>query len=125
MYDVSSFKTVTSLWICINNFFRFTRIDNPLDRDNNIRKYFNLVNTSEVLYPNKLFTGTLIFNPTKPMEFKEVPIFVCNLVECAHLESVINSFVIKISGRVFFSRYTDKLSYIFVAYFGSKYLKYL
>lgn len=84
--------------------FRFSKIDNPLDKYKNVQKCFNLMNTSEILYPNKLFTGTLTFNPLKPMEFVEVPIFVCNFIECMHPENVMKSIVIKISAKVFFSR---------------------
>ncbi|XP_023311652.1 hydrocephalus-inducing protein [Anoplophora glabripennis] len=88
-----------------NTCITFSKIDNPLDKYKQIRKCFEVMNTNETLVPNKLFTGTLIFNPSKPMEFKEVPIFVCNVVECTHSENIMNSIIMKVSAKVFFSSF--------------------
>ncbi|KAJ8920877.1 hypothetical protein NQ315_015670 [Exocentrus adspersus] len=90
-----------SCHICVT----FTKIDKPQDTDKLVRAFFELKNTSETLIPNKAFTGHLLFTPTKAVEFRETPIFMLNIVECNHHESVMDSFVMKVSAKVFFSSF--------------------
>ncbi|CAH2021262.1 unnamed protein product [Acanthoscelides obtectus] len=76
-----------------------------MEKDDQIRKYFSIDDNPVTLSPQKETKAKITFKPTQQVEFVNLPIFICNVVDAAKPDVVINSFQLSFSAKVFLSRF--------------------